>query len=67
MNNKEHRMIYLADDELSNKIREMREKYHFNISALIRDFLNKKYQSLSLEGSQAGGMDEEACSKKEIY
>ena len=39
-------MIYLADDELVEKIKLMREKYQLNISAVIRCALEKKYQEL---------------------
>lgn len=43
---KKHRMIYLAEKELVEKINEMRNKYQLNISAVIRDLLEKKYQDL---------------------
>ena len=46
MNKKQNRMIYMADDELVEKIKEMRSKYQFNVSAMIRDFLEKKYLEL---------------------
>lgn len=46
MNAKKYRMIYLTDIELANKIKEMRNEYHLNISSLIREFLDKKYQEL---------------------
>ena len=49
MNKKENRMIYMADDGLVKKIKEMREKYQLNISALIRDFLERKYKELKNE------------------
>lgn len=39
-------MIYVADDSLSEKITYMRKKHQLNISALIRDFLEKKYLEL---------------------
>ena len=44
--NKKNRMIYLADDNLAAKIQEMRNKYHLNISSLIRDFLEDTYNQL---------------------
>ena len=44
--NKQNRMIYLVNDETFAKIKEMRIKYHLNISSLIRDFLEKKYEEL---------------------
>jgi len=47
MNKKQNRMIYLADDELVNKIKIMREKYQLNISAVIRDCLENKYKELN--------------------
>lgn len=47
MNKKENRMIYLANDELVNKIKEMRNKYQLNISAVIRDCLENKYKELN--------------------
>lgn len=46
MNKKPNRMIYLADDDLVEKIKEMRSKFQLNVSAMIRDFLEKKYQEL---------------------
>ena len=46
MNKKENRMIYLADDNLVKKIREMRKKYHLNISSLVREFLENKYKEI---------------------
>ncbi len=46
MNKKQNRMIYMADDGLVKKIKEMRSKYQFNVSAMIRDFLEKKYLEL---------------------
>lgn len=46
MKRKYHRMIYVADDSLSEKITYMRKKHQLNISALIRDFLEKKYLEL---------------------
>jgi hypothetical protein len=39
-------MIYLADDSLVEKVVYMRKKHQLNISALIRDFLEKKYSEL---------------------
>jgi hypothetical protein len=39
-------MIYLADEELFQKIKEMKKLHHLNISSLIRDFLEKKYIEL---------------------
>jgi len=39
-------MIYMADDDLVAKIKEMRTKHQLNISALIRDFLERKYNEL---------------------
>ena len=46
MEKNKHRMIYLADDILAKKVAEMRSKHQLNISALIRDLLEKKYQEL---------------------
>jgi len=46
MKNKEHRMIYVADENLYIKIREIKKKYHLNISSLIRGFLEQKYSEL---------------------
>lgn len=46
MNKKPNRMIYLADDSLVEKVAYMRKKHQLNISALIRDFLEKKYLEL---------------------
>lgn len=43
MNKKENRMIYMVDDELFAKIKDMRDNHQLNISALIRDLLEKKY------------------------
>jgi len=45
-NKKNHKMIYMADSTLVEKINEMRDKHQLNISALIRDLLDKKYQEL---------------------
>ena len=42
-----HRMIYVVNDDLFLKIREMKDKYHFNISSLIRGFLENQYRNLS--------------------
>lgn len=47
--NKKYRMIYMADIELVKKIQEMRVKHQLNISALIRDFLERKYKELKNE------------------
>ncbi len=47
MNKKQNRMIYLASDELVEKIKIMREKYQLNISAVIRNCLENKYQELN--------------------
>ena len=44
--NKKNRMIYLADDELVEKIKVMRDKYQLNISAVIRNHLLKTYKQL---------------------
>ena len=44
-------MIYLADDQLVNKIKVMRNKHQLNISAVIRDALKKKYQELENENN----------------
>jgi hypothetical protein len=52
MNKKKHRMIYLADDELVDKIKFMREKHQLNVSAVIRDALEKKYQELKNENNK---------------
>ena len=46
MNKKDNRMIYMADDQLTKKINWIREKHQLNISAIIRNFLEKKYQEL---------------------
>ena len=46
MKKNKHRMIYLAEDDLVKKIAEMRDKHQLNISALIRDLLEKKYREL---------------------
>lgn len=46
MKDKVHRMIYLADEELFQKTKEMKKKYHLNISALIRDCLEEEYKRL---------------------
>jgi len=46
MTKKKHKMIYMADDELVTKINWMRDKNQLNISALIRDLLEKKYIEL---------------------
>lgn len=45
-NIKNHKMIYMADDTLVEKINEMRSKHQLNISALIRDLLEKKYKEI---------------------
>jgi hypothetical protein len=45
--NKQNRMIYLADDQLVEKIKELREKHQLNVSAMIRDFLEKKYKEIN--------------------
>jgi uncharacterized protein YlbG (UPF0298 family) len=47
MKDKKYRMIYLADGELKAKIDEMKKEHHLNISAVIRDSLEKKYQELN--------------------
>ena len=47
MKNKQHRMIYVVDDKEYLQIREIKEKYHFNISSLIRGFLENQYRNLS--------------------
>jgi len=52
MNKKSHRMIYMADDKLVEKIKTMREKYQLNVSAVIRDALEKKYQELTNEDNK---------------
>lgn len=39
-------MIYVVDDKEYKQIREMKEKHHFNISSLIRGFLQQKYQEI---------------------
>ena len=39
-------MIYLVDEEMFIKIRELRIKYHLNVSSLIRDFLDSKHSEL---------------------
>jgi len=39
-------MIYLADDETVEKIKWMRSKHQLNVSAVIRDLLEKKYLEL---------------------
>lgn len=52
MNNKKHRMIYLANDELVEKIKFMRETHQLNVSAVIRDALEKKYQELKNEDNK---------------
>lgn len=39
-------MIYLADDQLVKKIIYMRQKHQLNVSAVIRDALEKKYKEL---------------------
>jgi hypothetical protein len=46
MNNKVHRMIYLANEDLFQKTKEMKSKYHLNISSLIRDCLETEYNRL---------------------
>lgn len=52
MKNKIHRMIYLANEDLFLKTKEMKSKYHLNISSLIRDCLEKEYLRLkSLENT----------------
>jgi len=50
MNDKVHRMIYLANEDLFQKTKEMKSKYHLNISSLIRDCLEKEYLRLKLLG-----------------
>ena len=49
-NKKENRMIYMADDDLVAKIKEMRSKYQLNVSAVIRDCLIKKYLEIKKHG-----------------
>jgi len=46
MNKKENRMIYMADNDLVEKIKEMRSKYQLNVSAVIRSCLEEKYLEL---------------------
>jgi hypothetical protein len=48
MNNKIHRMIYLANEELFQKIKEMKRIHHLNISSLIRGYLEAEYKRLKL-------------------
>ena len=52
MNKKHNRMIYMADDELVAKIKFMRKEYQLNVSAVIRDALEKKYQELKNEDNK---------------
>ena len=49
MNEKEHKitkLIFRVNDDFADKIKIMREKYQLNISAVIRDLLEKKFQEL---------------------
>jgi len=46
MKKNKHRMIYLADNELLAKINWLRSKHQLNVSAVIRDLLEKKYMEL---------------------
>jgi len=41
------RMIYIVNDELLRKIEYMRYDCQLNISAVIRSFLEKKYEELT--------------------
>ena len=52
MNKKHNRMIYMADNKLVKKIKVMRERYQLNISAVIRNALEKKYQELENEDNK---------------
>jgi len=49
MKNKKYIMIYVVEENLHNKIIEMKKKNHINISSLIRDFLENKYKELDEE------------------
>ena len=49
-------MIYMADDELVKKVKFMREERQLNISAVIRDALEKKYQEFKDEDSKINQM-----------
>jgi hypothetical protein len=46
MNKKEHRMIFLANGDLFKKVKILRKKYQLNISAFIRNCLEKKFEEL---------------------
>ena len=46
MNKKEHRMIFLANNDLLEKVKILRKKYQLNISAFIRNCLEKKFEEL---------------------
>jgi len=49
MNEKEYKitkLIFRVNNDFSEKIKIMREKYQLNISAVIRDLLEKKFEEL---------------------
>ena len=55
MNKKEYKItkfIFRANNDFSEKIKIMREKYHLNISAVIRDLLEKKFEELENKNSK---------------
>lgn len=57
MKNKIHRMIYLANEDLFQKTKEMKSKYHLNISSLIRDCLEKEYLRLRSLGNSSNNKE----------
>jgi hypothetical protein len=44
MNKKSNKIICRVDDDLFKKVEEMRKSKFLNISALIREFLEKTYE-----------------------